>query len=165
MAARPADLDDWLARIVEEEAKQLPAAVAIECVLNLQGHEVPFDPARLQRAVINLLSNAAEAMVGKGDDPSRFETKVPCIRVSTNILDGFAVITIKDNGPGISAENLDKIREPLFTTKSFGTGLGLPAVEQIVTQHSGRLEINSSLGAGAEFVIYLPLSLPAEVAA
>ncbi len=157
LAARPADLDDWLAKTVEEEARQLPSAVAIECTLNLQGHDVPFDPARLQRAIINLLSNAAEAMVGKGDDPSRFETKDPRIVVRTDIVNGFAVIKIKDNGPGISAENLDKIREPLFTTKSFGTGLGLPAVEQIATQHSGRLEVNSKLGAGAEFLIYLPL--------
>lgn len=165
LASRPADLDDWLAKIVEEEARQLSSAVAIECVLNLQGQDVPFDPARLQRAIINLLSNAAEAMVGKGDDPSRFETKIPKILVHTDIEDGFAVIKIKDNGPGISAENLEKIREPLFTTKSFGTGLGLPAVDQIVTQHSGRLEINSKLGAGAEFVIYLPLAQAREVAA
>ena len=165
LASRPADLDDWLAKIVEEEARQLSSAVAIECVLNLQGQDVPFDPARLQRAIINLLSNAAEAMVGKGDDPSRFETKIPKILVHTDIEDGFAVIKIKDNGPGISAENLEKIREPLFTTKSFGTGLGLPAVDQIVAQHSGRLEINSKLGAGAEFVIYLPLAQAREVAA
>ncbi len=165
LAARPANLDDWLAKIVEEEARLLPSAVAIECVLNMQGQEVPFDPARLQRAIINLLSNAAEAMVGKGDDPSRFETKVPKIFVRTDVLDGFALIKIKDNGPGISAENLEKIREPLFTTKSFGTGLGLPAVEQIATQHSGRLEINSKLGAGAEFIICLPLTNVTEVAA
>lgn len=165
LAARPADLDDWLAKIVEEEARQLSSAVAIECVLNLQGQEVPFDPSRLQRAIINLLSNAAEAMVGKGDDPSRFETKFPKILVQTDVLDGFALIKIKDNGPGISAENLEKIREPLFTTKSFGTGLGLPAVEQIATQHSGRLEINSKLGAGAEFIIYLPLNSVTEAVA
>ena len=158
-------LDDWLAKIVEEEARQLSSAVAIECVLNLQGQEVPFDPSRLQRAIINLLSNAAEAMVGKGDDPSRFETKFPKILVQTDVLDGFALIKIKDNGPGISAENLEKIREPLFTTKSFGTGLGLPAVEQIATQHSGRLEINSKLGAGAEFIIYLPLNSETEAVA
>ena len=165
LAARPADLDDWLAKTVEEEARQLPAAVAIECILNLQGQEVPFDPARLQRAIINLLSNASEAMVGKGDDPARFETKIPRIVVRTDLQNGFAVISIKDNGPGISIENLEKIREPLFTTKSFGTGLGLPAVEQIVTQHSGRFEVNSKLGAGAEFVIYLPLNLSSEAAA
>ena len=165
LAARPADLDDWLAKTVEEEARQLSSAVAIECVLNLQGQEVPFDPARLQRAIINLLSNAAEAMVGKGDDPSRFETKFPKILVRTDVVNEFAVIRVKDNGPGISAENLEKIREPLFTTKSFGTGLGLPAVEQIITQHSGKFEIISKLGAGAEFIIYLPLNEVTEVAA
>jgi signal transduction histidine kinase len=163
--SRPSDLDHWLVKMIEDEAKQLPAAVAIECDLNLHGKDVPFDPARLQRAIINLLSNASEAMVGKGDDPSRFETSTPVICVTTQILDGHAVIRIKDNGPGISPENLEKILEPLFTTKSFGTGLGLPAVEQIARQHNGRLEVNSILGQGAEFVIHLPMQSAQEKAA
>jgi signal transduction histidine kinase len=163
--SRPSDLDHWLAKTIEDEAKQLPAAVAIECDLNLSGTEVPFDPSRLQRAIVNLIANAAEAMVGKGDDPAKFETSHPIINVSTDIVDGNVLIRIKDNGPGISPENLEKIREPLFTTKSFGTGLGLPAVEQIASQHNGRLEINSRLGEGAEFIIHLPLRSEQEKAA
>jgi signal transduction histidine kinase len=158
LSSRPSDLDHWLGTMIEEEAKQLPSAVSIECVLNLRERLVPFDPSRLQRAFINLLSNASEAMVGKGDDPSKFSSANPVIKISTDVEDDFAVIRIKDNGPGISAENLVKIREPLFTTKSFGTGLGLPAVDQILTQHHGRMVVNSALGAGAEFVLYLPLT-------
>lgn len=165
LASRPADLDHWLAKIIEEEAKQLPSAVSIECDLNLQEQLVPFDPSRLQRAIINLLSNASEALVGKGDDPSRFANANPIIKISTEVNNGFAVLRIRDNGPGISAENLAKIREPLFTTKSFGTGLGLPAVEQIASQHHGRLEVSSTLGDGAEFSIFLPLNVVQESAA
>jgi signal transduction histidine kinase len=165
LVTRAADLDQWLAKIVEEEAKQLPAVVAIECLLSLDGCEVPFDPSRLQRAVINLISNASEAMVGNGEDPSRFVVAEPHISISTMIVEGTAVISVKDNGPGISPENLNKIREPLFTTKSFGTGLGLPAVEQIVSQHGGTLEITSELGKGAAFIIRLPLTAIVEEAA
>jgi signal transduction histidine kinase len=165
LAARASDLDQWLVKVLEDEAKQLPSAVSIECDLNLAQRPIPFDPARLQRAIINLMSNASEAMVGKGDDPSRFETSNPVILVSTEVRDGHAVIRIKDNGPGISEENLKRVREPLFTTKSFGTGLGLPAVDQIANQHHGRLEVHSTLGQGAEFAIHLPLENPKEIAA
>jgi signal transduction histidine kinase len=165
IVARAADFDQWLEKIIEEEAKLLPSAVAIDCLLGLDGREVPFDPSRLQRAIINLVSNASEAMVGNGEDPSRFAVAEPRISISTKIVGELAEITVKDNGPGISPENLTKIREPLFTTKSFGTGLGLPAVEQIASQHGGTLEIESELGKGAAFIIRLPLTVAIEEAA
>jgi signal transduction histidine kinase len=165
LVSRAADLDEWLAKIIEEECKQLPIAVSIECTLGLDGLEVPFDPARLQRALINLISNASEAMVGNGEDPSRFAVSEPRMQINTWRAGESVVIEVKDNGPGISAENLQKIREPLFTTKSFGTGLGLPAVEQIASQHGGSLEVKSEIGMGASFLIRLPLSPPEELAA
>ena len=70
-----------------------------------------------------------------------------------------------DNGPGIPPDHLKRIFEPLFTTKGFGTGLGLPAVEQIAQQHGGKLEVISTLGAGASFTIYLALHAQPEVLA
>jgi signal transduction histidine kinase len=104
-------------------------------------------------------------MVGNGEDPSRFLVANPVISISSKVEDGFALITIADNGPGISPENLTRIREPLFTTKSFGTGLGIPAVEQIATQHGGSLELTSELGKGAAFTIKIPLVQSEEAAA
>jgi signal transduction histidine kinase len=160
VAATPADLDNWLAQTIEEEARRIPAAVTIECTLGLDQRPVPFDPARLQRAVINLIANAAEAMVGTGEDPSKFTTDKPVITISTRVAEDMAVLDVSDNGPGIAPEILEKIREPLFTTKSFGTGLGIPAVEQIVVQHGGRLDIAAQTGHGARFSIYLPFKLP-----
>jgi signal transduction histidine kinase len=166
LSARPADLDQWLSGVIEEEAQQLPAAVSIDCLLGLEGREVPFDPSRLRRAITNLVSNASEAMVGNGEDAARFTTSEPRILISTKIVDDEVVISVKDNGPGIAEENLSKIREPLFTTKSFGTGLGLPAVEQIASQHGGSFEISSVFGQGATFSIKLPLvELAEDVAA
>ena len=165
LSCRSENLDLWLEKIVSEEAGQLPAAVSIECQLGLEGLDVPFDPSRLQRAIINLLSNASEALVGKGDDPSKFTTANPCIIISTRAEKDYALISVLDNGPGISADNLEKVREPLFTTKSFGTGLGIPAVEQIISQHGGSLEIQSDIGKGALFILKLPLNAKIEEAA
>lgn len=151
------DLDTWLGQVLDEEAKKLPAALSISCELGLKGTLVPFDPARLQRAIVNLMSNASEALVGQGDDPSKFARPDPAIFVSTTLHDGGVTIEVRDNGPGMAPEVLQRIREPLFTTKSFGTGLGVPAIEQIALQHGGRLDVQSVLGEGASFSIWLPL--------
>lgn len=153
---QPGDIDQWLAHVLDEEAKKLPAAVTIACSLGLAGQQVPFDPARLQRAIVNLISNASEALVGQGDDPEKFFRPDPEITVTTQVCDDGVVIEVRDNGPGIAPEVLARIREPLFTTKSFGTGLGVPAIEQIAIQHGGRLDIVSSAGHGATFTIWLP---------
>ena len=156
VSAQPGDLDAWLVRIVEEDAKRLANCITISCVLGLDNKMVPFDQTRLQRAIVNLISNASEAMVGNGDKP--LDTVVePRIEVATAIEGEFATISVTDNGPGMSAEVLAKTRDPLFTTKSFGTGLGVPAIEQIAVQHGGELEITSQPGRGARFVLRLPL--------
>ena len=96
-------------------------------------------------------------MVGRGDDPKARFTETPVITVTTKLTVRGAEISVTDNGPGISADNLPKIREPLFTTKNFGTGLGLSAVEQILEQHGGGLDIDSVEGKGANFTLWLPI--------
>ena len=63
---------------------------------------------------------------------------------------------MRDNGPGISTENLTKIFEPLFTTKASGVGLGLPTVRTIVEQHGGTIDVESTMDAGTTFVVWLP---------
>ena len=156
LSCRSENLDMWLEKVVSEEANQLPAVVAIDCLLGMKDIQIPFDPSRLQRAIINLVSNASEAMVGNGEDASRFSSVSPRITITTKLTEEFALISVRDNGPGIALENLEKIREPLFTTKSFGTGLGLPAVDQIVLQHGGSLEVSSTVGEGTIFTIKLP---------
>jgi signal transduction histidine kinase len=156
ITATPANLDSWLIGIVTEEANKLPPNVQIDCILGLEEKFVPFDPARMQRAIINLMSNAVEAMTNREQSQTSGAQTYPQIWISTFQSGRDVAIRVKDNGPGINRELISKIREPLYTTKSFGTGLGIPAIEQIAAQHGGRLEIQSQQGDGAEFTIYIP---------
>lgn len=150
------NLDDWLLELVEKQALVLPPVVRFECSLGLENTRVWFDPVQLERAIIKLIANASESMVGKGKDPSKLAANDPLISILTSQKDDYIEITISDNGPGIQPILLEKIRDPLFTTKSFGTGLGIPIAEQIVTQHGGKLFIHSKLGEGTLFTIRIP---------
>ncbi len=151
------DFDAWLEKTVAEEVQKLPALVTVECRLGLGGRPAAFDPGRLQRAVINLLANASEAMAGKGGDPGTFARANPTIVVATSLTPRGVEIDVADNGPGIAEEHLERILEPLFTTKNFGTGLGLPAVQKIMEQHGGGLDVKSKPGEGACFTAWMPL--------
>lgn len=150
--------DNWVVKLVEEEAQKLPEVIEVECNLGLDGISASFDPNRLSRVLINLISNASEAMVGKGDDPQKFKTHAPKISVITRKSERGIEIDVADNGPGIADEQIPKILEPLFTTKSFGTGLGLPAAIQVLEQHRGGLQVTGGLGKGATFTAWIPLA-------
>jgi signal transduction histidine kinase len=165
VVAEKLDMDTWLERLLEEEARRMPTSVSLQLELGLGGVEVEFDPARLQRAVINLINNASEAMVGQGNDETRQSTPNPTITIETRKTQAGILLSVSDNGPGIPEELLAKIRDPLFTTKSFGTGLGIPAVEQISVQHGGSLDIQSHPGKGAKFTITMPVTQPIAAAA
>ena len=105
------------------------------------------DEAKLRQAVINLLKNAAESSPAGSAILLRIsaDTQMLCMEVT-------------DRGCGIGKEYLAKIFEPFHTTKSYGTGLGLPIVKRIVDSHGGRLSINSTEGAGTTVQMFLPLS-------
>jgi len=150
----PADVDGWLAGAIEEEAKALPEQIRIECDLALDGLVTGFDSARMRRVIHNLLSNAADAL-WVSHAPVRND---PCIRVATSLSARGVEISIADNGPGISPDVMEKIREPLFTTKEFATGLGIPSTEKILELHGGGLDIASMPNKGATFTAWFPLS-------
>jgi two-component system, sporulation sensor kinase E len=104
-------------------------------------------------------------MVGKSDDIGLISGRLHQIVVKTALVKSVIEISVIDNGPGISEENMHKIMEPLFTTKSFGVGLGLPAVQKIMQQHGGGLRVASTPGRGAEFTAWMPIVCPARDAA
>ena len=72
------------------------------------------------------------------------------------IVDSTAEIAIIDTGPGISPEGLEKVFEPLYTTKMQGTGLGLAVCQQVIAKHNGSLEVHSVVGEGTTFIVSLP---------
>ncbi len=158
-------VDDWVANLVEDEAQRLPAAVALECHLGIGDTRAEFDTGRMQRMLINLLSNASEAMVGKGDTPPATTIDDPRILITTRLAERGVEIAVSDNGPGISPHNLEKIREPLFTTKSFGVGLGIPAVEKILEQHGGGLDIETAEDKGTTMTAWFPIRQTSKEAA
>ncbi|HUR43966.1 MAG TPA: ATP-binding protein [Aestuariivirga sp.] len=157
LTVKDIDFDEWLTKVLEDEVPKLPGVITVEFNPGAGGLSVCFDEARLQRAVINLLSNASEAMVGNGQDPSKFTCANPKITITTSASARGVEVAVRDNGPGISEANMKKIMEPLFTTKNFGTGLGLPAIEKIMDLHGGGLETHSTLGEGACFTLWLPI--------
>jgi len=159
------EVDVWLAEAVYEQAQKLPDIVKVQFIPGLPGVSACFDASRMYRVVVNLLANASEAMVGKGDDPSTFTTQTPRIVIATRRGTQGIEIICTDNGPGISEENLAKIREPLFTTKTFGVGLGLPAVEKALTEHGGGLHIQSQLDVGTTMTAWFPMDLGKQEAA
>lgn len=161
----PVALDEWLEKLVAEEAQKLPREVSVVCEFGLEDARVAMDPQRMARVIINLLANASEALVGKGGDASKRTTPEPRIVVSTRLTGRGVEVTVADNGPGIPPENLEKILQPLFTTKSFGTGLGLPAVEKVLQMHGGGLAVDSAPGEGARFTAWFPVSPPVRAAA
>jgi two-component system NtrC family sensor kinase len=134
------------------------AEIKLELDLAPDLPKIHGDAAQLQQVLVVLLVNAAEAL-GRGGS----------IRISTRALPhGEGVgLSVADDGPGIPPELHQKIFEPFFSTKDeqHRTGLGLAVARGIVERHGGTITLNSTPGAGAEFVIQLPLDAPAEAGA
>ena len=142
------NLFDFTEDLLESTAAYLLEAgtpLTLECdILDLDFYG---DETKLRQAVINLLKNAAESSPENSSIILR-------ITADTDIL----TLEVSDQGCGMSPENLQKVFEPFHTTKSYGTGLGLPIVKRIVDSHGGRLSIDSKEGTGTTVQIRLPLS-------
>ncbi len=111
-----------------------------------------LDAAHLKQAVLNLMLNAVQAMSGKPGGELILRTMR---QVGPDKRSEVALHVI-DTGPGIEAAAMEKIFQPYFTTKSGGTGLGLPTARRLVEAHHGRLEVHTDPGKGSDFTIILP---------
>lgn len=114
---------------------------------------VAVDADQIRQVLSNLILNASQAMEEQA--PEKKDITVSLAQEGSEL-----VMKITDTGPGIPAENLGKIFEPFFSTKSTGkgTGLGLSMCHGIIQQHQGQISVNSKVGEGAEFEIRLPLA-------
>jgi signal transduction histidine kinase len=151
------DVDQWLADFLTGQAEGLPEALELNGNLDLDGRTAAMDVQQMGRALANVIRNAAEAMIGRdGRVMALMAGRKPRIHVTTAATARGIEIIVNDNGPGIAPEIIQRIREPLFTTKSFGAGLGLAATDRIMALHGGGMEIASVRGAGARITLWLP---------
>ncbi len=152
------------ARLDEEDYKQVDLHEGLDTTLTLTAHlsrarincvkkygkipQLTCYAGQLNQVFMNILVNSCQAIEGMG-----------AITIETSHKDGAIVIAISDTGIGIAKENLDRIFDPGFTTKGVGvgTGLGLSISYRIVEEHGGRIEVESRIGKGTTFTIYLPV--------
>lgn len=119
--------------------------VLVECDIPDHVPTVRVDRGQMQQAFFNVIKNAFEAMPGGG-----------VLRIAIGSDDRSVVVSFRDFGEGLTAEQLSAIFEPYYTTKPNGNGLGMMIVQRIVRDHGGELEINSEPGSGATFTFFLP---------
>jgi two-component system sensor kinase FixL len=108
------------------------------------------DARQLQIVFSNLLRNARDAMPQGGS-----------LSMTARHDGDQVVVSVSDTGVGISRENLDRILEPLYSTKARGIGLGLAITRSIINKHGGKLEVQSEVGTGTTFTVRLPAAPPA----
>lgn len=116
------------------------------------------DAGQIGQVVHNLVLNAVQAMAGAGGVVTVTARNVPGSNARRLGLGSghFVVVSVSDEGPGIQPEEMLRIFQPYFTTKREGTGLGLATSQAIARRHSGALRVESQLGKGATFLLYLP---------
>ena len=142
------------------EGKQRRGAVSIDLDIADDVPELLADPHQLRQLFSNLIGNAFEALGGEGHVeiratllPGEDEQPVPGV----DPMPPQVLIEVKDSGPGISPDDLERIFGPFFTTKPQGTGLGLAIVRKVVDAHDGRIDAISARGRGATFKVTLPV--------
>ena len=123
--------------------------VAIE--KDLEAGQMRGDPEKIRRVVINLVGNALDAV-----DENNGSAKQVRVSSGRNLADTEIWLRVKDTGPGIEADGLEKIFSPFHTSKETGTGLGLAITKKVVEAHGGSIEVDSAPGSGTEFTVVFP---------
>jgi signal transduction histidine kinase len=144
----PLDLNAVVDESLQLMQKPL-AADNVQVIASLDRELPPIlgDATTLHQVLMNLLTNAREAMTTGGQ-----------IRIETAPADrpGWIRLVVADTGPGIPAEEISKIFDPFFTTKRTGTGLGLSVTYGIIQEHGGTVDVQSRPGAGTTFILSFP---------
>ncbi|MDQ1560501.1 MAG: two-component system, NtrC family, sensor histidine kinase HydH [Pyrinomonadaceae bacterium] len=146
LAPRPLDLNGVVRKVVQLLQPQINA-YRIEERLELPDTEVIalLDETSITSALINLTLNSIQSMPEGGR-----------LTVKTSRVNGTSQLTIADTGCGMTAEQIEKVFEPFYTTKSQGLGLGMPYAKKVIEQHHGEIHIESRRDAGTQIIIELP---------
>jgi PAS domain S-box-containing protein len=145
-------IDELVRRLVDSQQKSLEAKnIAVEVSVAAPLPEVEGDPKLLAQVFTNILLNAEQAISAARESGA--------IKISLSRSGGNLAVAFTDNGPGISRQILDKIYDPFFTTKrpGGGSGLGLTICLAVIKDHGGRIEVESTEGAGTMFRVLLPV--------
>lgn len=142
----PVAIDGWLTEILDEMT--FPDGVNCHREFDSQAI-VLMDSERLRRVVVNVVTNALQAMdeIPEGDKT---------LEIKTRLVDERCEIDVRDSGPGMSEEILARIFEPMFSTKNFGVGLGVPIIKNIIEGHGGGVSYQSVPGQGTTVHLWLP---------
>jgi PAS domain S-box-containing protein len=149
----PVDLNQVVEEVLLLAGRQMTkAGVSVRTGLEPGLPALMGDASTLQQVVLNLITNAWDALDGEGE--VRIETR-------GRMREGGIELAVQDNGRGIRREDIDRIFDPFFTTKPNGTGLGLSITHGIVRDHGGSIEVESSPGKGTRFVVSFPIAVSA----
>ncbi len=158
-------LDDVIKdSITLAEGKRRRGAVTIKTDLDSDVPELLADPHQLRQLFSNLLANAFEALGGEGHVDITGRLELEDVETDSPDIDPDppkVIIEVRDTGPGMSPDDLERIFSPFFTTKPQGTGLGLAIVRKVVDAHEGQIKASSVPGEGATFQVTLPV-VPSE---
>jgi len=159
---RPIDLAPLSKEILKFLRRTLPENIQLRLDIQPPGeYMVDLDPAQVQQLLTNLMVNARDAMPGGGELQLRLgrvtvTDEARCALCHEPIAGEWVQIQLEDTGSGISPEALPHLFDPFYTTKEAGSGLGLSQVAGIVGQHGGHMRVESRVGQGSLFSIYLP---------
>lgn len=149
------DIVDKVVKVVAPELKE--KGIALDLRLATSMPNVMIDPALMKQVVLNLVKNAMQAMEICPTNACGKAAKEKRIAMTSYIDGEYVALSVADTGCGMTEEQMEKIFEPYFTTKSNGTGLGLTVLFKIMKELSGDVNVHSTLGMGSEFVIRVPI--------
>lgn len=148
-------LGQWMKELIQQFNEEKNVEINLHLPEGLES--IPHDREKMMRVMINLLSNAVQAVISKMEESSKSgETYRPEIHIEISQSVTNLVIEVIDNGIGMDTETLRRACEPLFTTRARGTGIGLANVEKIIKDHAGAINIESRPGIGTRVELSLP---------
>ncbi|MBF0563605.1 MAG: response regulator [Nitrospirae bacterium] len=151
-----------LARLLSDTVQLTLSGSNVECRMHIAQDlwSVVADEGQVSQAISNIAINALQAMNNGGVLEISADNAMIEDDTYVTLAGGMYVkLVFKDNGPGIPADNLQRIFDPYFTTKESGSGLGLTIAYSIIKKHNGYVDIDSTYGVGTSFTIYLPASV------
>ncbi|HEX2101780.1 MAG TPA: PAS domain S-box protein [Candidatus Synoicihabitans sp.] len=161
VAYRPIDLNEIVSEHARLVRETFPRAIELRCELEPTLASFAADPNQLQQVLMNLCVNARDVMPAGGVLTMRTSRVSGASLAALNVDVGqdFACIEVLDTGPGMSPDVRARIFEPFFTTKqeTGGTGLGLAVVYGVVLNHRGAIDVDTRVGEGTAFRVYLPM--------